>query len=73
MLSRQARAYIVCAYYSLYQSNSYSADHNTTPTMLTLPLIECLRRVFKTHRAAFVLKLERDVFIRITREVVSEQ
>jgi hypothetical protein len=80
-LSRRARAYI-CAYYSLYRNTSYAADNNT-PTTLTLPLIERLHRAFKTHRAAidfdagfvnaFVPKLERGVFVRNTKEVVSEQ
>ena len=46
-LLRWARAYI-CAYYSLYESKRNGDDTST----LTLPLIECLVKAFKTHRAA---------------------
>jgi hypothetical protein len=46
-LSRWARAYI-CAYYSLYESKRNGDDTST----LTLPLIECLVKAFKTHWAA---------------------
>ena len=46
-LSRQARAYI-CAYYSLNESKCKGDDMPT----VTLPLIECLVKAFKTHRAA---------------------
>jgi hypothetical protein len=47
-LSRRARAYI-CAYYALYESKCKGDD---IPVTLTLPLIECLVKAFKTHRAA---------------------
>jgi hypothetical protein len=46
--SRRARAYSICAYYSLYESKCKGDD---TPT-LTLPLIECLIKAFKAHCAA---------------------
>jgi hypothetical protein len=46
-LSRQARAYI-CTYYALYESKCMGDDI----PILTLPLIECLVKAFKTHRAA---------------------
>jgi hypothetical protein len=45
-LSRRARAYI-CAYYSLYESKRNRDDTST----LTLPLIECVAKEFKTHWA----------------------
>ena len=45
-LSRQARAYI-SAYYSLNESQHNGGDTQT----LTLPLIECIVKAFKTHRA----------------------
>jgi hypothetical protein len=80
-LSRRARAYI-CAYYSLYQSKNDAADDNT-PTTLTLPLIERLVKLFKTHRAAidfdagfvnaFVPKLESSVFVRNRNDTAPEE
>jgi hypothetical protein len=47
-LSRWARAYSTCAYYSLYE-RKYNGDNTS---ILTLPLNECLVKAFKTHRAA---------------------
>jgi hypothetical protein len=47
-LSMCARTYI-SAYYSLYESKR-NGDDNTP--VLTLPLIECIVKAFKTHRAA---------------------
>ena len=80
-LSRRAQTYI-CAYYSLYQSNSNTAD-NDSPLTLTLPLIERLVKAFKTHRAAidfdagfenaFVPKLERGAFVRNRNEAAPEE
>ena len=46
-LSRRARAYI-CAYYALYESQ----NRGDGTVKLTLPLIERLVKMFKTHRAA---------------------
>ena len=46
-LSKQARAYI-CAYFILHQRQ----QNNKNALTLTLPLIDHLMKIFKTHQAA---------------------
>ena len=47
-LSRRARSYYICAYYSLYKS----ANRGDDTTKVSLPLIKRIVRALKTHQAA---------------------